>query len=144
MPQNRWLRIHFYHAINFVGLNWLLVIDYYSKYICIHRTSDISTFSTMRFLNEDFQPFEYYEEIVSDNGRSCVSHEFNSMCVDKNIKHVATSAYHPSTNGLWRVFYKGSNEKCKNLILISIILLMIFLLCTDERFFNLDYLPVSY
>ena len=37
IPEKPWSRIHIDHAINFMGNNWLIVTDAYSKYPCIPR-----------------------------------------------------------------------------------------------------------
>ena len=36
MPEKPWSRLHLDHAINFLGRNWLVLVDAYSKYPCIH------------------------------------------------------------------------------------------------------------
>ena len=38
LPDRPWSRIHVDHVINFMGSNWLIVTDAYSKYPCIHQT----------------------------------------------------------------------------------------------------------
>ena len=53
-PEKPWSRIHIDHAINFMGSNWLIVTDAYSKYPCIHQTSSTSTKATTTLLKEDF------------------------------------------------------------------------------------------
>ena len=49
MPEKPWSRIHIDHAVNFMGNNWLIVTDAYSKYPCIHQTSSTSTKQPLRF-----------------------------------------------------------------------------------------------
>ena len=39
MPEKPWSRLHLDHAINFLGRNWLVLVDAYSKYPCIHPTT---------------------------------------------------------------------------------------------------------
>ena len=64
MPEKPWSRIHVDHAINFMGNNWLIVTDAYSKYPCIHQTSSTSTQATTTLLEEDFAHFGYPPAMV--------------------------------------------------------------------------------
>ena len=43
LPEKPWSRIHVDHAINFLGTNWLVLVDAYSKYPSIHPTTSTST-----------------------------------------------------------------------------------------------------
>jgi hypothetical protein len=47
IPEKPWSRLHLDHAINFLGSNWLVLIDAYSKYPCVHSTSSVSSKSTI-------------------------------------------------------------------------------------------------
>ena len=38
LPEKPWSRLHIDHAINFLGFNWLVVTDAYTKYPWIHAT----------------------------------------------------------------------------------------------------------
>ena len=55
MPEKPWSRIHVDHAITFMGNNWLIVADAYSKYPCIHQTSSTSTQATTTLLPSSHQ-----------------------------------------------------------------------------------------
>ena len=46
MPEKPWSRLHLDHAINFLGRNWLVLVDAYSKYPCIHPTTSTSSKSS--------------------------------------------------------------------------------------------------
>ena len=99
MPEKPWSRIHVDHAINFMGNNWLIVTDAYSKYPCIHQTSSTSTQATTTLLEEDFAHFGYPHTIVSDNATTFSSAEFQLWCHHRGIKHLTGAPYHPATNG---------------------------------------------
>ena len=99
MPEKPWSRIHVDHAINFMGNNWLIVTDAYSKYPCIHQTSSTSTQATTTLLEEDFAHFGYPHTIVSDNTTTFSSAEFQLWCHQRGIKHLTGASYHPATNG---------------------------------------------
>ena len=99
MPEKPWSRIHIDHAINFLGSNWLIITDAYSKYPIIHQTHSTSTMTTTRLLDEDFSHFGYPHSIVSDNATTFSSAEFKEYCTSKGISHLTGAPYHPATNG---------------------------------------------
>nr|KAG5710284.1 hypothetical protein BaRGS_009000 [Batillaria attramentaria] len=99
LPEKPWSRVHLDHAINFMGTNWLVITDAYSKYPCIHPTSSTSTRATLDLLEEDFAHFGYPHTLVSDNPTTFVSEEFQSWCKERGITHLTGAPYHPATNG---------------------------------------------
>ena len=99
MPEKRWSRIHLDHAINFMGNNWLVVVDAYSKFPCIHATTSTSTKATINLLEEDFSLFGYPHTIVTDNATTFMSDEFKEWCHQRGIIHLTGAPYHPATNG---------------------------------------------
>ena len=60
LPEKLWSRLHIDHAVYFLGQNWLVVTDAYTKYPCIHPTSSVSSKSTIDLLEEDFAHFGYH------------------------------------------------------------------------------------
>ena len=99
LPEKPWSRIHVDHAINFMGSNWMVVVDAYSKYPCIHMTQSVSTKSTTELLEQDFAHFGYPHTIVSDNATTFMSAEFKEWCKERGIVHLTGAPYHPATNG---------------------------------------------
>ena len=99
LPEKPWNRLHVDHAINFMGTNWLVMIDAYSKYPCIHPTSSISSKTTMVLLEQDFSHFGYPHTIVTDNATCFLSEEFQAWCRERGIVHLTGAPYHPATNG---------------------------------------------
>ena len=99
LPEKPWSRLHLDHAINFLGTNWLVLIDAYSKYPCIHPTQAVTAKSTIELLEQDFAHFGYPHTLVSDNASAFMSNEFQSWCKDKGITHLTGAPYHPATNG---------------------------------------------
>ena len=99
LPEKPWSRVHVDHAINFMGTNWLVMTDAYSKYPCIHPTSSTSTRATLDLLEEDFAHFGFPHTLVTDNATTFTSEEFQSWCRDRGIMHLTGAPYHPATNG---------------------------------------------
>ncbi|CAM1297651.1 Uncharacterised protein r2_g703 [Pycnogonum litorale] len=88
LPEKPWSRLHLDHAINFMGSNWLVITDAYSKYPCIHTTPSVSTRATIDLLEEDFAHFGFPHTLVTDNASSFKSEEFQSWCQERGITHL--------------------------------------------------------
>ncbi|XP_014663413.1 PREDICTED: uncharacterized protein K02A2.6-like [Priapulus caudatus] len=99
LPEKPWSRLHLDHAINFLGSNWLVLIDSYSKYPCIHPTQAITAKATIDLLEQDFAHFGYPHTLVTDNATTFHSAEFQAWCKDHGITHLTGAPYHPATNG---------------------------------------------
>eukprot|EP00731_Ephydatia_muelleri_P019387 Em0012g212a len=99
LPEKPWSRLHVDHAINFLGSNWLVMVDAYSKYPCIHATTSTSSKATTDLLEQDFAHFGYPHTIVTDNSTSFLSEEFQTWCRERGIVHLTGAPYHPATNG---------------------------------------------
>ena len=67
LPEKPWSRVHADHAINFMGKNWLVIIDAYSKYPCIYPTTSTSTAATIELLEKTFAHFGYPHSLATDN-----------------------------------------------------------------------------
>ena len=99
MPEKPWSRLHLDHAINFLGRNWLVLVDAYSKYPCIHPTTSTSSKSTTAILEQEFAHFGYPHTLVTDNATTFMSQEFQAWCKQRGIVHLTGASYHPATNG---------------------------------------------
>ena len=99
LPEKPWSRVHIDHAINFLGTDWLVMVDAFSKYPCIHQTSSTSAKATMDLLEQDFAHFGYPHTLVTDNAPTFHSEEFQAWCKDRGITHLSGAPYHPATNG---------------------------------------------
>ena len=99
LPEKPWSRLHVDHAINFMGSNWLVLIDAYSKYPCIHPTGSTSAKTTTNLLEEDFANFGYPHTVVSDNATTFKSEEFQNWCKERGIVHLTGAPFHPAKNG---------------------------------------------
>ena len=99
MPEKPWSRLHLDHAINFLGRNWLVLVDAYSKYPCIHPTTSTSSKSTTPILEQEFAHFGYPHTLVTDNATTFMSQEFQAWCKQRGIVHLTGVPYHPATNG---------------------------------------------
>ena len=99
LPEKPWSRLHIDHAINFMGYNWLVLIDAFTKYPCIHPTSSTSSKATTDLLEEDFAHFGFPHSLVSDKATTFTSEEFQNWGKERGIIHLSGPPYHPATNG---------------------------------------------
>ena len=117
VPEKPWSRLHLDHAINFMGTNWLVLIDAYSKYPCIHPVNSTSTKATTELLEQDFAHFGYPHTVVTDNATSFVSEEFQAWCKERGITHLTGAPYHPATKGAAERRWMWSVKSCAGMTL---------------------------
>jgi hypothetical protein len=98
-PRPPWIRVHIDHAGPFMGKQFLLLIDAYSKWLEVYTVSSISATITVDTLCHIFATHGLPEQIVSDNGSGFASNEFRKFVERNGIDHIRTSPYHPRSNG---------------------------------------------
>ncbi|KAK2577914.1 hypothetical protein KPH14_011859 [Odynerus spinipes] len=84
-------RIHIDFAGPFKGYNFLIVVDAYSKWPEVHIMNNISAKSTIEKYLEIFSRFGLPVQIISDNGRTFISEEFQQFLKENGIKHKRTA-----------------------------------------------------
>ena len=99
-PSRPWVRVHIDHLGPFLGKLYLLLIDAHSKWMEVHIVPSTSTEATIEKLRIIFGTHGIPEQLVSDNGSGFTSREFSLFMERNGIKHILTSPYHPSSNGL--------------------------------------------
>lgn len=92
-------RIHvdFFH---FQGKNFFILIDHFSRWIEVRRTTNIDTKSVIKILDSLFDIFGACESCVSDNGPAFRSKEFEDYCKSLGIKLIHSPPLHPASNGM--------------------------------------------
>ena len=83
-----------------MGKMFLVVIDAHTKWIDVEIVNSTSAVSTINKLSSLFATHGIPEQLVSDNGSGFQSEEFKQFTTQNGIKHIFTSPYHPSSNGL--------------------------------------------
>ena len=99
-PTRPWCRIHIDHASPLIGKLSLIIIDAHSKWIDVLIVNSTSAEATISKIRSIFSTHGLPEQIMSDNGSGFTSSEFEEFLSDNGIKHIRTSPYHPSSNGL--------------------------------------------
>ena len=109
-----WYRVHADFLGLFLGKYFLLLIDAHSKWIEVHIMGSTSEEATIEKMEMTFASTGLPVHLVTDNGPQFVSERFASFCAENGIKHITSSPYHPSTNGLAErgvQVFKGAMKK---------------------------------
>ena len=78
---------------------FLIIYDFYLKWIDAIPVTNITSSEVIDCLRCTFSIHGIPYFIVSDNGPSLASQEFNTFCKLNGIKHLMIDPYHPSPNG---------------------------------------------
>ena len=116
-PSRPWSRLHLDFAGPFMGHMFLIVIDAYSKWLEVCVMSTTTSTAIISALRSVFARFGLPSIIVSDNARNFTSSEFEQFLSVNGVKHMVSSPYHPSSNGLAEravQSFKNSMLKVKN------------------------------
>ena len=95
-----WARIHIDYAGPFENKMILIIVDSSSKFMDAHVMNGSTSSATIDRLRHTFAMHGLPKEIVSDNGTTFVSSEFQCFCQENGIHHIRVSPYHPASNGL--------------------------------------------
>ena len=99
-PARPWERVHIDHAGPFMNCMFLLIIDAYSKWMEVFPVSSTSSEVTINKLRTSFATHGLPSVLVSDNGTSFTSAEFQEFIKANGITHLTSAPYHPGSNGL--------------------------------------------
>ena len=97
-PAKPWERIH----IDFFEkgkLNFLIVVDAYSKWLEVIPMSSKTSLKTIEVLRTLFARFRLPEEVVSDNGPQLASEEFSQFLKQNGVRFTPVPPYRPASNG---------------------------------------------
>ena len=84
----------------FQGKLFLVVVDAHSKWLETVIVPSTSSEATIKALRPILASHGLPELVVSDNGTSFTSSEFQDFVRRNGIRHITTAPYHPATNGL--------------------------------------------
>ena len=99
-PSQPWSRLHLDFAGPFLGRMFLVLIDSHSKWMDIQIMQSITSEKVIEVLKTIFATHGLPRKVVTDNGPSFTSTEFQDFMSSNGVKLVHSAPYHPSTNGL--------------------------------------------
>ncbi len=124
IPDLLWTQLGCY-LFDYEGEQYMVLIDYYSKFIQVETLPDLSSATLINALKTQFARHEIPEKIRTDNGPQYSSSEFDKFCREYEIQHVTSSLYHPQ-----------SNEEAERAVQI---VKRLWRKCTDKYLALLDY-----
>ena len=83
----------------FEGEQFLVLVDYYSKYIEVTKLKDLTSQETIQALEEHFGRHGIPARLITDCGVQYTSKEFTDFAKSYNFEHVLVSPKHPQANG---------------------------------------------
>ncbi|CAI5678504.1 unnamed protein product [Oreochromis niloticus] len=82
------------------GQDYLVVVDYYSRYFEVERLFSTTAGSVIKKLKAIFARHGIPEKLISDNGPQYSSREFKDFAVTWDFVHTTSSPLYPQSNGL--------------------------------------------
>ena len=83
----------------YLGEHYLLVVDYYSRWIEISHLRSLTSSSVINSFKAIFARMGIPERLMTDNGTQYTSSEFSKFSQNYGFKHVTSSPHHPAGNG---------------------------------------------
>ena len=111
-PSRPWQRVHVDFAGPLKGSMFFVLVDAHSKWPEVVEMKTTSAMKTIEVMRALFAAYELPEQVVSDNGPQFSSEEFKDFMKGNHIKHMLSTPYHPSTNGLAERFIQTSRKLC--------------------------------
>ena len=85
----------------FQGVNYLLMVDYYSNFIEVFPLhKDTRSKTVIKHIKMNIARYGIMETLISDNGPQFINSEFEKFAEDYGINHITSSPTHPQSNGL--------------------------------------------
>ena len=113
-PTKPWERVHIDYAGPINGKMMLVLIDAHSKWPEVIPMSSTTSLATIHALRNLFASYGLPRQLVSDNGPQFTSSEFAVFLRRNGVKHIQSSPYHPSTNGLAERFVRTLKSSLRN------------------------------
>lgn len=115
VPPTVWHRIHADFLGPFNNKMYLVIVDSYSKWPEVFQMNSIAAKPTIEAFKSLFSRFGFPVHLVTDNGPTFTSSEFEEYCKCINVKHTFSPPYHPSTNGLAERFVETFKSHIKKI-----------------------------
>ena len=100
MAGEAWQRLYIDFAGPLKGKMYFMLVEAHSKWPEVVEMQSTTAEKTIQVMREMFATYGLPEQVVSDNGSQFTSQEFAEFMKRNGIKHIKSTPYHPSTNGL--------------------------------------------
>ena len=98
LPDKAWERVGS-DLFEYKGKTYLLMIDYYSRWIEVRPLKRLDTKGTTDAMSSIFAVHGVPDIVVSDNGPQYASKEFKAFATNYGFTHVTSSPMYPQSNG---------------------------------------------
>jgi transposase InsO family protein len=98
LPDRPWERLGT-DLFHFNGKNYLIVIDYYSRWVEIKRLAELGSEAVITTLKELFSVHGIPDVMVSDTGPQFSAETFRKFAATYGFVHVTSSPLYPASNG---------------------------------------------
>ena len=86
-------------TFTFESEQFLVLVDYYPKYIEVSKLKDLTSQETIQALEEHFARHGIPARLITDCGVQYASKEFTDFAKSYNFEHLLVSPKHPQANG---------------------------------------------
>lgn len=94
----------------------MVIIDSYSKWLDVKEMRDITTDTTISAFKDYFCTWGIPVSLVTDNGPSFCSSNFERFLTEYGVRHIRTAPYHPASNGAAENAVRTFKKKYKILL----------------------------
>ena len=98
LPARPWEKVAL-DLYDYGGSVYLIIVDYYSRFIEIARLYSTTTRATVSRVKDVFARWGIPVTVISDNGPQFGSQEFARFAHEYGFEHVTTSPHYPQANG---------------------------------------------
>lgn len=115
IPQSPWekLGIDFFE---FQSQQYLLIVDYYSRFPVIRRASNTTYAATINIIKEVLSEYGIPKICMTDNGPQFTSKEFHDFSHEYCFEHITSSKRYPKSNGLVKRMVQTVKQTMKKCI----------------------------
>ncbi|XP_058024074.1 uncharacterized protein K02A2.6-like [Ahaetulla prasina] len=99
-PRGPWTRVHVDLAGPYIGWQFFILVDAYSKWVELALMPSTTSDAIIRVLNRLFATHGLPDTLVSDNGPQFTAAPFQFFLARLGIRHATTAPFHPAANGL--------------------------------------------
>ena len=111
-----WSRLHIDFAGPFHGQTFFVIVDSHSKWLEVLPVSSMSATAAIDNLRSIFATHGLPDSIVSDNGCTFKSADFQKFLAQNQIRQIFVAPYHPSSNGQAERMVATTKQTLKKII----------------------------